>query len=533
MSDISDKQSISTEEVNNVLNAFNFLEFSNSYRNTYSNMNKYFTPDAVNQQMKNINMNPVEATVDGIKHALNNPKDSEDILREYSMNFENNNFYYKRLLRYFSDMACFNITFDPIGVQKDSEFNSTAFKNDLNIVDDFCSRFDFKSEFSTVFKQLLRQGAYYCVLRKDGERFTLQELPSDFCKITGRHSYGLLYDFNMAWFINNYGVDINMYPPVFKKMLKSVFNNVNQKYNPSTDVDRRNATFMYWHQCSPKDGFWAWKMSPEIATILPYFSPLFSSMAFQPIVEKLQQDKYFIEASKLLVGIIGFNKDTKSGQTANQVNIAPELLGQFLGVARQGLNKQIGLVALPMESIEAVEFQTSEKNIAADNLDIVSKTSVASSPVLFATEKLNSHQSKLSSAIDANFVTSIYPMFANFVEYYVNSMTSKYKFKIRFHDVDIPDNRSERKDRFKDFATMGIVDIQLAARVLDMNAFELGRHLSMTKSMGLDKKLMPLMSLNNQTAAMQGSVGRKKIESPDNENTEASQARGSNELKTE
>lgn len=264
-----------------------------------------------------MNMNPVEITVQQLEQALANPKDSEEILRNYATFAENNNMYYKRLARYFPDMAAFHPTFDCINIEKSSDYNSRQFKNDLKVVDNFLSKFNCKEEFQKVFRQLIRQGVFYSVLRKSDDKYTLQELPPRYCQITGRHSYGLLFDFNMQWFIGNYGVDINMYPKIFKKMYRDVFEQPSQNYDPSKKVDKRNSTFVYWHQCSPMDGFWMWKISPELVTITPYFSPMFPNISYSKIVRGLQNDKYFIQASKLLVGIIGFNKDAKSGQVAN------------------------------------------------------------------------------------------------------------------------------------------------------------------------------------------------------------------------
>jgi len=91
---------LTEEQVNQVLNAWDFLEFSNSYRSSYYNRG-LLTPDAVNAQMKNITMNPMEATLDGIEKALANPKSSEDILMSYSESLENQNMYYKRSLDIF------------------------------------------------------------------------------------------------------------------------------------------------------------------------------------------------------------------------------------------------------------------------------------------------------------------------------------------------------------------------------------------------------------------------------------------------
>lgn len=545
---MNNNESLSEKEVNQVLNAFDFLTFSNSYRNTYLGSPwGYFTPDTVNRQMQNINMNPVQANIDEIEKALNSPKDSEEILREYAQSFENNNMYYKRLARYFPDMASFHMNFDCINIEKDSEYNSKEFKDDLKILDEFSSKFNYKEEFQMVLRQLIRQGVYYGILRTDESKYCLQELPPDYCKITGRQPYGLLFDFNMYWFIGNYGVDINMYPKVFKKMYRDVFNRTSTLYKPSGKVDKRNSTFVYWHQCSPSDGFWCFKVSPELATILPYFSPMFPNLSFSKIARNLQHDKYFIEASKLLVGIIGFNKDTKSGQVANQINITPDLLGKFLGVARQGLNKQIGLVALPMDSIETVDFDVDSNNIEEDYLSNNAAQSVASYQSLYATEKLNSHQSKLASAIDMNFVNAMYDMFSNFVEYYVNSMTKKYKFRIKFSDMYIPDDQQRITSMFKDYSALGFVDIQMAARAADMNPFEFSRHMKISKAMGIDDLTIVLNQAANGTTGTTkgannpsvstninktpGKRGRPSEPNSDNDSTEASWDRGSNDLK--
>ena len=528
---IDSKESITEEEVSQVLNAWDFLEFANNYNSQFYNRG-YYTPEVVNRQMQNINMNPVESTVKGLEEALRNPKDSESILRNYATNLEIQNMYYKRLIRYTSDMPAWNLTFDVVNLNKESELNSKEYKEDLKILDDFCSKFDFREEFSIVLRQIIRQGVYYCVLRNEGEKYVLQELPPDFCMITGRHAYGLLFDFNMNWFIQNYGIDINMYPKVFKKMYRDVYKRTSIKYNPSTDVDKRNSSFVYWHQCSPNDGFWAWKISPELATIVPYYSALFPEIASQPIVRKLQEDKYFIEASKLLVGIIGMNKDNKSGNGNNQINITPDILGKFLGVARQGLARQIGLTALPVDDIKSVEFDTKERNMLTEYINNITDQSVASSAALLDDTKLNVHQSKLAAAIDENFVNSLYPMFSNFIEYFVNKQTKKYKFRIRFNDMNTPDNRTLRQDRFKTMASMGIVDFQDIARIYDITPFELNRRLAISKSMKFEDKLTSLLSLNNQSAiSTQGNRGRPANPNSDNEDTQNSIARGSNELK--
>lgn len=539
------KETLTEKQVNDVLNAysvldkFDFTDFADSYRNTYYNTG-FFTPDTINQQMKTVSMNPIVANMQDLEDALLNPEDSETILSQYAQQFEITNMMYKRLSGYYPNMASFNLSFTPIGIKRDSEFNSPAFKEDLGILEDFLASFDYKQEFAKAMRQMFRKGVYYTVLRSEGQKKTLQELPMDYCKITGRFDYGLLFDFNMDWFNSGTGVDIDMYPRVFKKMYRDVVSKMTKKYNPAKGVNVRASTYNSWHQTSPKDGFWCFKLDPELINILPYYSGILEQINYQPVIRKLQQDKYFIEASKLLVGIVGMNKDTKSGQVSNQTSMTPDVLGKFLGVARKGLNEQIGLVVLPVDEIKPVEFETTQQNVDTDYTNSIVRQSVASSAPLFGTEKLNSHQSKLASAVDINIVESLYPMFEDFMEYNVNSQTKKYKFSIKFNDENIPDQRAERFQKWDKFSNNGIVDLQLAARCVDQNVFEFMNSVKMSNScFNITKQLKFLVDPNSNTKQNIPNNKGEKVGRPSNENdptadndsTEASRARGSNDLK--
>ena len=543
-----EEEKISEQQVQDVLKVWDFMEFSNSYRQAYYDGGSFATPDTINQQMQDINMNPVEADATKIETALKSPKTSEQILANYAEYLELTNMNYKRMVAYFPNMMAFNLTFYPVGITKESEFKSKEFKQDMAILEDFCSRFDYRQEFSKVARQIFRTGANFVVLRDEGYRYVLQELPAYKCKITGRFDYGYLFDFNMDWFINSSGVDIDMYPRVFRRMLRSVYENFDKEYDPTKPVSRRTSTYNFWRQTSPRNGFWCFKIAPELATIVPYYSGIMSAASYQPVIKGLQKDKYFIEASKLLVGIVGMNKDAKSGQVSNQINMTPETLGKFLGVARKGLTRQIKLAALPVDDIKAVDFDVDKSDIDSEYSQTMMKQSVASSDPMYSSQKLNSHQSKLASAIDMNVVDALYPMFADFMEYQINKRTKKYKFRIRFQDMNIPDQKAERKNTWDVFSKVGLVDLQLAARCNDKNMFEYMRSLQLTSSLGVDKFstfLMPKDDTSNDTTTKttkkknpleQKPVGRPSNESTndptkDNDSTEASIARGSNDLK--
>ena len=107
-----------------------------------------------------------------------------------------------------------------------------------------------------------------------------------------------------------------------------------------------------------------------------------------------------------------------------------------------------------------------------------------------------------------------------------NKKTSKYKFKFKLNDTNTKLDRTKRSEQFKELASMGLVDINLYARATDQNVFEAQRSLQFTKSIGMDKLLTQLQSLNNQTKE----TGRPQTKDKSNDNTMASDERGSNEL---
>jgi hypothetical protein len=203
--------------------------------------------------------------------------------------------------------------------------------------------------------------------------------------------------------------------------------NKNNGYVPSKDIDKRTGEWIYWVQCSPEDNMWMWKFNPEIYSIVPFFSPLFPDLVLRPLLRNLQYNMYVINASKLLIGYIGFNKDTKTGSLKDALNLSPEVAGKFASLIRSALTSEIQFGIAPFEKVESFEWDTSSANI----LDQYNKTTVGQSGtntrLLYATDKMNSLETLNSISIDEQLVQFIYPYFEDFLNHYVNKRTKKFK----------------------------------------------------------------------------------------------------------
>lgn len=292
INDVNGK-AVSDEELYDVMSFAQQL-----YGNTFTH--NIMTPELTNSRLKDATLNPLAGTQSDIEKALLHPKENEKQLVGYSEFFELTSMIYKRTLMYLSNLLSFSVKDIVCTNAELKDYKSAEYKKDYQEVCNFLDKFKIKEEFPKVMRELLRKDAFFGILRDDGDKYTIQELPGEFCILTGRFNYGWLFDYNMYWFMQP-GVNIDMYPQIFKDMYNEIFEGGDFKYDSAANINNRDGSYVYWAQTSPVDGFWAWKMNPETATRIPYLAPLFQDVVLQPMVRQLQMNKYIIEATKVMV----------------------------------------------------------------------------------------------------------------------------------------------------------------------------------------------------------------------------------------
>lgn len=513
-SGMSDHELLTEQEV------WSVIEFAKNISPYYGNV---FTPEMTNNRMQYINMNPSLATTEQLEKALTNPSDNEDNLIHYSQAFELGDMVYKRLLGYIGNLPSFDLTFYPINASPE-DLKKPSYKKDYNAVLDYLERFNYKQEFKKVMRQLVRQEVFYSVYRDDGIAYVLQELPQDYCKITQRWDYGLLFDFNMNWFLQT-GIDINSYPPVFKEMYTRFLSSNNPNYIPSSPLYARNGIFSYWEQTSPEDNFWMWKFSPDIITKVPYFAPMFPDLSQKPLIRNLQKNIYVLQAQKVMVGLIPLLKDNKSGNAVDNIAIKPETMGKFLGLLRQGLDESIKIGGAPFEDIKSLEFDGGDKNIYEKYNQVTSAMSGTNSRLLFGVEKQSAIESQMSVDVDEFLTTHVYPQFENFLNFFANKVTKKFRFTFKFEGTEFEHNRKNRFEKQMKLTEKGIVLPQKIASSLGMGIKEFEMYMAMGVADGFVDKLTPIINASQ----MSGKNGRpQKDESEMTDSGLASRENSSN-----
>lgn len=496
---------LSEDEVKRV---WDFYQFATTFSNSNVGLNPILNPMLVNQRMQDITLNPVVAEQSQLDSAMKDPKNSETILSGVSEHFEIASQPYKRLIAYLGNMLSFDFTLTPLNAEK-ADYGTFRYKEDRRAVDDFLDKFDYKREFRIAVMEMLRNDTFFCSHRFDSDKYVLQELPASptYTKITGRWPHGLLFSINM-YFFTLPGVDLTMFDPFFAKAYKGLFTGKDGRslplYTPGLPPDSRGmSSWIYW-QDVPVDVGWAFKMTPELATRMPYFVGLFNDLILQPLMRNLQKNVNMSAASRLLVGEVPFLKDA-GAKVADAIAMTPETLAKFLQLVSSALTSSIKTAAAPLSNMQGINFPSENALYPTYLKNMLSASGVNTSLIFTSEARPNILESHLSLNTDEQLMTALYPQFASFMNYHINKRTKKFKWNLEFEGTNFFTNREERLNAQKELIGMGIVLPQKIAAAVGMKPQDMMRQMEEAKALGFVDSLTPIsMAEEKLKASLEG-----------------------------
>ena len=494
---LSENEVVETLEA--VKKAFDLMDFSKGYNDGV------YSPMTQNTLMKNLNISSIVPDRTGIEDALKDPSNNETSLVSYSQSYYFSSLMYKRNLEYIANLPAFDLEMTCINATP-SDYKTNKYQKDYEAVAKFLDKFDYRAQFKEVLWNLLMEETYYGIFRQFQSKSVLQQWPWKYARVTGKFEHGLLYDIDMNYFLQGV-VDLNCYPDWLKKKYKEVFSSDTNTYIPSNKLIKRTGKFANWVQTSPEEGFWCFKFNPKHSLQVPFFSAMLPEMAIVPLMRRLQVDQSMAAARKMLVSSVPYLKEKKSSSVANQLAIDADVLGKFIGLAAQGLENAIKILALPTEDIKGVEFENTDKDTYKNFMAITSSL-LSGGKVIFSTdENQNAIETQLSLNLDELLAESVYPQFEEFLNYYVNKETKKFKWRFRFVGCNDQFDRLRRQNEAFTYADKGVVLPNKIASSLGLNKIELERELDEAKATGFTDKLMAMININTMSTKT-SDVGR-------------------------
>lgn len=477
-------------------------------------MDGFYSPFLSNQLLTNLNNNPRLPSAESVKKALNDYKNSGEELQgfvEFASSFD---MIFKRTLYSYANALSFDLQVTCKNAYTESDYQSDEYKKDRQTVDNFLTNFDYKKEFYNVLLNVLKRDTYFTWFRKTktGNRgkmkFALQIMPQDYCMLTGYFEKGLLWSLNILYYMQP-GVDLNGFDPSITKTYLRTLETIDS-YVPSAPLNDRKGSYAMWADVSPLDGAWAWKFDTSSFANNPFLSPYVANVLRSDEIGELQYNKDLISASGILAGEIKLFDSAKSGTKANQFAIDPKTLGTFMSLVKKGLQSTIKAVAVPLENIKFFQFEDKNPNSYTNELTTTAGIGTGISRVIYSSDKMSN--AELEAALNEVYQTMkpMYAQFNNFLDFYVNQMTSKYKFKFEFVGSNYQFERDARFDKMMKMADKGLVLNSSAwASAVGMNPVTFDRMLAESKYTGWIDKYSTLM-LNANTSSYKDNEGGRE-----------------------
>lgn len=506
---------------------WNVLEFVNSLNNGLRGYG-YYTPQIQNSNQLDLNNNSTKVSYDGILKALENSKEYQSQLQAYSQNLEWIDSIYGKTLKLYDNLLAFDWYYDCINIRNNSEWSSAEYQEDVKRLYKFFDNFNHKEEFRNILKQVMRKGVFYGWFRdtygtindnpieldytvKRQQKFAIQTMPQDYCMLTNKWEGGMIYDFDLSYFLQS-SVDIALFDPSFYKKFRDTFEGDVNKYIPSNQLNKRNGQFVYWSQCSPLDGMVCVKYDTDNFKVVPPFSALMKSVFNNTAIEKLQYDKDMISAYAILMGEIKL-MEKGSSEKADNFSILPSTLGVLMELVKQSVQTNIKTLALPTTDNRYAQFTDNSPLMSQYQYQSSSAQGAGASSIIYSTTKSNQAEVLNGLTFDYNMVAHLYRQFEAILNLYANKKTKHFKFKIHLDGMnEYPHLRQEKRKALNELFTVGIVpNISYVASVYGMQPQSLDRMMEEAKYGKMTDKLVLLLNKNTMSGfGEDGKVGNVK-----------------------
>ena len=478
----------------------------------------FYSPWMQNQLMNQLNNNPNIPSLDKLEKALADYVNSAEELQGYVEFMQKWDMIFARTLRSYSDILAFDLQIAPRGDYTEEELMSEEYAKDRARIFKFLDAFDYKSEFHKMCVEMMRHEIVYTWFRKtkwgnQGMKGTLQVMPQKYCMLTGYWEKGLLYDFNMNYFLIP-GVDIDGFDPIFKQYYKEMFidGGLYSDYIPTNPLNSRYGSYALWHQTSPENGAWAFKFNMSDFNSTPFLAPFLKPALTSDEVFKLQKDKDMLEAYGILAGEIRLFDNAKAGTKSDQFAISPKVLGNFMGAVKNGLSNNIKAVAMPLEDIDFYQFQDNNPTMYSTYLSSTVGTGTGLSRVIYSSDRMSSAEIQYAAETQYNLMKPLYAQFEAFLNYYGNKLTKKYKFSFILDGCSYAYDKDNRFDKIMKLADKGIIlDPTAYAFAVDMKPQDFERSIKSSYASKWFTKLGLFPNANTTAGTTTENVGGRPL----------------------
>lgn len=414
--------------------------------NKFATINRLITRD-LNGQVRSPSF--YLYTKDDVNKYLSNPYTYEKNLRDAITYIYGASSHFRRLIQYFVSLSDLSYVVSPYKIDpKKANVRTTniSYRKVLNAL----SAMDIKNQFPKILTVCLREDTFYGTMHVTTDNIIIQQLPSDYCRISSIENNVLNVTFDFSYFDSRQDM-LQYFPAEFETKFRQIY----QK-------DRRAK----WIELDAPTSF-AIKATTDILEYsMPPFAGILRDIYDIEDYAQLRLSKTALENYAMVVMNLPMDDE---GRWKIDFDKAKDFWKNLDNV----LPDEIGSILTPMET-DKISFERTH----ADDTSTVTEaeqnlyTAAGVSSLLFNNEKASANALMLSIKVDQAFTYSIVKSIEDMVNRFVQYQGYGKNFKVTFLDCS-PFNRKDLGDAYLKAATYGLPTISMYAATQGLGQAEL------------------------------------------------------------
>ena len=526
-------------------------------------------PFIANARVRNLSSQPRLTERENIEQAIQDPGNNEQLLRDNTHSILYQTYPLYKLQYLYEGILSYKHYAYPKYVSKE-EMSTMRFKSDSKFVDMWLKKLNPQKTFRRIVAQILAEGKKPYVIRQyynsttgkeDVGYVMLQEIPSDWFKITSIQKdsyYGI--SFNFFYFMTP-GTDIRQFPDFFQEIYKELTGYGTIKPNGTITINPKEVaksdriaveydstldTWAYWVEL-PANLVWTFCFTEADALAVSPFISLLLMGSDLTNYNLLQQQLVSVPLNSLILGEMVTDTDTKhTGWSQDNFFISPEAMTLFENSINAVLgNSNIAYKMTPSVKNEMFTIPSvpNAQNIYNEAIKGLSNT--AGSTALFSlSEKPSVAQTNVAKILEGRFIDRVYSQFEHFVNTIFEQMYDSGDLKFRWHFKIFGNSLTDENEinALEKALTLGQVELfpkYLAYR--DLSLCDASCLADYVESSDMYDKMMPLVNSYTMNSVLDSvpnkktdndKGGRPEIQNPENDNTDLSKNLGASQERT-
>lgn len=164
------------------------------------NQNRYLTPQTGQDFTQSLNISPIAPTQKDLVAWLKNPQKFQKQLRDASQFLENSIMQYQRSIKHLASIMTFKCDLRPCDEVPEDENSKISYMNSRKACNDILKKLNIDYQFKKANWEIIESGIKFIYFRETDKFLSLQDMPRDYCYITGVWDLGFTYAIDLTWF---------------------------------------------------------------------------------------------------------------------------------------------------------------------------------------------------------------------------------------------------------------------------------------------------------------------------------------------